>query len=161
MTPIQQLIDIVRSLPDCVVLAPLGQPTLRAGDELPEDLREFYQKCGGVRLFTSARYPIDIVRPDEMTRANPEIVARECPDDISDAWYVAARGGSEEALSIDCHPERLGRCYDSFWDRHGVVGDCAVVATSFSDLLERLVDARGGYWYWLEDTFVGYGDAYD
>jgi antitoxin YokJ len=161
MTPIEQLLNTIRSLPDCQVLDPLGFPNLRNGDDLPCDLHEFYRRCGGVRLFMSATYPIAIVRPADLTRANPEIVDDESPDDISDTWYIVGRGGLEEMISIDCHPGRLGTCYDSFWDRHGVAGDCAVLAESFTELVQRLVDARGGYWYWLEDSFAGYGDAYD
>jgi hypothetical protein len=52
-----------------------------------------------------------------LVRSNPEILGTECPDDISDTWYIVARGGPEEAISIDCSRDRLGRCYDSFWDR--------------------------------------------
>lgn len=72
-----------------------------------------------------------------------------------------ARSGAVEAISVDCSPQRLGLCYDSFWDRHGVVGDCAVLARSFTELLQRLFEARGGYWYWLRDDAPNYGDAYD
>jgi hypothetical protein len=128
---------------------------------LPEDLEEFYSVCGGVRLFDDMEYPIRIVGPAELTRTNPEIVGEECPEDITDSWYIVARGGTEEALSIDCSSERSGRCCDSFWDRHGVAGDCRVVALSFTELLARLVAAGGSYWYWLAPGGSGYGDAYD
>lgn len=101
-----------------------------------------------------------IVGPSEFVRANPEIVGAESPDDISDSWYILARGGSEEAISIDCSTERIGRCYDSFWDRHGVVDECRVVALCFTELLTRLFDRQGGYWYWLDEGAPAYGDAY-
>jgi hypothetical protein len=52
-------------------------------------------------------------------------------------------------------------CYDSFHEVHGMPGSCAVVALSFTDLLERLLAARGGHWYWLEPGFASLGDAYD
>ena len=32
----------------------------------------------------------------------------------------------------------------SFWDRHGVPGECQIVATSFRSLLEQLIEGRGG-----------------
>ncbi len=81
--------------------------------------------------------------------------------DRSDYWYLLARGSSGEGISIDLHPDRLGRCYDSFWDRHGLAGSCPVIALSFLDLLTRLMDSGGAHWYWLEADFGSLGDAYE
>lgn len=160
MSEVEVLVQQIRAIRGCEVLGPSKLPVLRPGDVLPDDLREFYRLCGGIRLFVGAEYPLGIVEPGGFVRANPEIVGAECPDDITDSWYIVARGGSEEAISIDCHADRLGRCYDSFWDRHGVAGECAIVAMSFTELLRRLVSANGGYWYWLAGQGAGYGDAY-
>ncbi len=161
MTEIQRLLSNIGRTRDCKMAAPRGQPVLRVGDRLPEDLAEFYRLAGGTALFEHGMYPIRVVGPEELVRANPEIVGADCPDDISDAWYIVARGGREEAITIDCCAGRLGRCYDSFWDRHGVAGDCRIVALSFTELLQRLLDGEGGYWYWLGIGGPGYGDAYD
>lgn len=136
-------------------------PLLREHDVLPGDLEEFYEVCAGMRLLRSSSYSMEIVGPAQLTRANPEIVGEECPEDISDSWYIVARGGGQEAISIDCHFDRCGRCYDSFWDRHAIRGECAIVATSFTELLERLISGKGGYWYWLDDHSSKYADAYD
>lgn len=160
MTELQRLLDQIGRTRDCKVAATRGHPVLRAGDRLPVDLAEFYRLAGGATLFEHSSYPIRVVGPKELVRANPEIVGSECPDDISDAWYIVARGGREEAITIDSNAERLGRCYDSFWDRHGVAGDCRIVALSFTELLQRLFDSGGGYWYWLGVGAPGYGDAY-
>lgn len=161
MSDVHDLLEVARRVPGCVVDPPRGLPTVREGERVPDDLLEFYRLCGGARLFENRAYPIRLVEPDGFVRANPVIVGRECPDDISDAWYIVARGGAEEAISIDCSPERLGRCYDSFWDRHGVAGDCSIVALSFTELLRRLLSGEGEYWYWLVGAGPGYGDAYD
>lgn len=161
MTELQRLLDRIARTADCEVAPPRGQPTLRTSDRAPEDLAEFYRLCGGVRLFGNGVYPCRIVGPEEFVRSNPEIVGTDDTDDISDSWYIVARGGSEEAISIDCSAHRLGRCYDSFWDRHGVPGVCRIVALSFTELLRRLFESGGGYMYWLADGRLGYGDAYD
>lgn len=161
MTDIEQLLDQIDRTHGCTVLAPRGQPVLREGDRLPDDLAEFYRRAGGVSLFAHSTYPIRVVGPEALARSNPEIVGSECPDDISDFWYIVARAGREEAITIDCSSsERIGRCYDSFWDRHGVAGDCRVVALSFTELLQRLFGNGGAYWYWLADDAPDYGDAY-
>jgi hypothetical protein len=64
-----------------------------------------------VSLSEDTIYTIRIVGPDELIRSNPEIVGAECPEDITDTWYIVARGGGE-TLSIDCRSDRLGLCYD-------------------------------------------------
>jgi antitoxin YokJ len=161
MTELDLLIRRIKRTPDCAVAPPMGMPALREQDRLPDDLAHFYRLCGGVRLFESAAYPIGVVGPDALVRSNPVIVGSEAPDDITDAWYIVARSGAGEMLSIDFSPGRLGRCYDSFWDGHGIAGSCPIVATSFSELLRRLFADRGGRSYWLGDGDPGYGDAYD
>lgn len=158
---IEELLEQIARRTDCSIVPPSQPPVLRSGDTLPADVARFYQVCGGASLFEGSAYPARIVSPHELVRANPEIVGSDHPDDITDSWYIIARGGSEEAISIDCATPRLGRCYDSFWDRHGVRGDCPIVARSFTELLARLVDNRGEHWYWLRGAGTGYGDAYD
>jgi len=161
MSELERLLDQISRTHDCKMVAPRGQPVVRQGEHLPGDLGEFYRLVGGISLFDDSSYPVRVVGPEELVRANPEIVGAECPDDISDSWYIVARGGPEEAITIDCSAARLGRCYDSFWDRHGVAGDCRVVALSFTELLRRLFDNGGAHWYWLGSNAPAYGDAYD
>ena len=102
-----------------------------------------------------------IVHPDEFVPANPVIAGSEEPDDISASWYIVARGGNEEIITIDCAPDRLGRCYDSFWARHAIAGSCRVVALSFTELVRRLYAASGKHWYWLSEGAPDHGDAYE
>ena len=47
-------------------------------------------------------------------------------------------------ITIDLFKERLGKCYDSFWDRYGVVGEQPIIANSFTELLEQLFKGKGG-----------------
>lgn len=157
----RDLIDRIAATPGCHVFEPSGQPHLEPGHRLPDDLREFHRRCGGADLFVDADFTAHISAPTELVLANPVIVGQRVTDDISDSWYIVGRGGGSEFLSIDLHPDRRGVCYDSFFEVHGVPGSCAIVARSFTDLLERLLDAQGGHWYWLEPDFEGLGDAYD
>ena len=162
MTELQRLVEGIRHTAGCEVLPPRGQPKLaREGCVIPDDLAEFYALCGGVTLFSHGPYPVRIVGPEEVVHANQAIVGQAPTDDLSDSWYLVARGGSEEAISIDCGRDRLGRCYDSFWDCHAVAGSCRVVALSFTELLRRLVESEGGSWYWLAEGAPAHGDAYD
>lgn len=158
---IRQLISNIRNNPNCTVYPPSGLPVVNEYHVLPDDLRTFYEICGGLRLFSKSDYPVSIVSSKDVALANPVIVGELYEDDISSTWYVIAKDGNGEHLTIDLSKERLGRCYDSFFDRHGVAGSCPIIARSFTDLLLRLFENKGQYWYWLQPDLVSLGDAYD
>ncbi len=160
------LLDKIRNTKDCVVLPPTGLPNVNSLHMLPKDIEEFYTECGGIKFFSSSDYSIEIVAPEEMQLSNPIILpddwVSDIPDDdISNDWYIVAQAGPEQRISIDLKDERVGKCYDSFWDIHATPGQCAVLAVSFTELLESILKSQGGYWFWLADDFVSLGDAYD
>ncbi|MCB9589839.1 MAG: SMI1/KNR4 family protein [Polyangiaceae bacterium] len=137
------ILEELRADPSVVLLPVTGLPQLRRGHFLPDELRAFYSSCGGLELARDSSYAMRVVTPAEFVSANLEIVGEDVPDDISDSWYLLCRGAGDQVLTIDCSRERLGRCYDSYWEVHGVVGSCAVVAQSFGQLLALLVNAAG------------------
>jgi len=159
-TVLEELLESIRATPACHLLPSAGRPRIRE-DVLPDDLVEFYDRCGGAVLFAESDYRLDVSQPSVLTPSNIEILGEAATGDISDHWYIIARSRHDQKFSIDLHRARLGRCYDSFWDRHGIVGSCPVVAESFTDLLGRALAARGGYWWWLEEGWASLGDAYD
>lgn len=159
---VKELINEIKTWPNCKVYPPTGLPSIDdKKHNLPDDIIEFYKLCGGVTLFESESYASNIVSPDKFVLANPVIVGELCEDDITSEWYIIADDGNGDYITVDLSNERLGRCYDSYWDRHGVVGECPIIATSFTQLLENLVVNKGKQCYWLKDEFVSLGDAYD
>jgi len=158
---IKELIDKIRNTPDCIVHAPCGLPLENQNIDLPKDLKLFYENCGGITFFTNKAYEFSIVAPRELVLANPIIVGELCEEDISSEWYIICKNVENDYITIDLSSKRLGRCYDSFWDRHGVVGECAIVARNFTELLIQLYNNQGESLFWLEDDFSYIGDAYD
>jgi hypothetical protein len=159
---LEELLSMIRNDPNCAVFPPQGIPVVSPPHILPEDVREFYEYAGGAYLFDKSDYPIQIVGPDEFTLAAPVIAFCEPnPNDISANWYIIARGPSAQYLTIDLSAERLGLCYDSYWDSFANPGDTPIIALSFNELLKKLYLNGGRYWYWLKDDFDKYGDAYD
>ncbi len=156
--PIDSLVEQLRQLEACKVRPAVGIPDV--GLSIPSDLEEFYRLCGGATLFEGSDYSIEIVAPGDFGRSNPVIVGEDCSNDRSYDWFIIARSETDY-ITIDLNPDRLGRCYDSFRDCHGLVGNCQVVANSFEGLLELLVESHGEYWYWLQPNFPNLGDAYD
>lgn len=151
------------------MLSPIGQAQVPVGVLVPDDLRRFYDRCGGVVLFADAPFTWHVSGPDRLVPASPRLLtpaiaartAHEEPDDLTNSCHVIADGGRESATDqhvvIDLHPDRLGRCYDAFWDTYGLVGEMPVVALTIAELLEVLL-ASGGQVGALPGR---YGDAYD
>ncbi|WP_240421805.1 SMI1/KNR4 family protein [Paenibacillus periandrae] len=161
MDTIRKLLAKIENLPYCIIYPATTIPSINGGHILPQDVHEFYHRCGGLSLYSNSDFAISVVPPKELILANPVIVGEKCEDDISSTWYTIAKDDNGDYLTIDLQIERLGKCYDSFWDRHGVIGDCPVIANSFTDLLKQLIENGGNRWYWLENDFVSLGDAYD
>lgn len=142
------------------LLPAAGVPSLPS-DSLPPDLRYFYGNHGGAEIFPLATFPAAIVPPAEFLPGNEVVVEVDAPGDRSNHWYLIATSSREPLAVIDLHPDRLGRCYDAFYDVYGVVGSMAVIALSFTDLIRSLLDNRGAHWWWLEPDWESLGDAYD
>lgn len=158
---IDDLLALIAANTACHVLPPGGQPRLDPGHALPDDVRRFYQLCGGIDLFPDREYPVFVLPPVAVVRANPVIVGQRVEGDRSDDWYLIAHDGNGDYLTLDCSPERAGHCYDSFHETHGLAGQTPIIARSFTESLARCYEAGGEYPYWLRADFVPLGDAYD
>ena len=160
------LLQRAKKAADCESLPPAGLPVDVDATLLPTDVVEFYSRCGGLELFKGSSYSVEIVRPSDFVLSNPEILPAGwerdvLPDDISNDWFVIGRSGEEQYFSIDLASDRVGRCYDSFWETHASPGESPIVARSFTEFLDSLLKAEGQYWYWLAEGFSSLGDAYD
>src|SRR5215831_6470592 len=99
----KDLLNKIRETRGCRVFPGTGMPAIEADHELPADLREFYELCGGVHFFADALFSVRISSPSELVPANPVIIGRKF-DDLSSSWYIIGRGGGDEFISIDLHP---------------------------------------------------------
>lgn len=113
---VEDIIEKIKAASDCVVLPPSGTSYIEEHLELPVDVREFYNICGGVILFQHTDYRVNVVSQQDFVLANPIIVGEICEADISSIWYIVAKDNEDEFLTIDLALDRLGRCYDSFYD---------------------------------------------
>ena len=162
---INDLVSQITNSSECTTKQSVGLPYIPANLSLPEDVAIFYSLCGGMDLFPSKEYGISIVKPTDFVRANTAIIGEdiqeETQDDRSYNWFVIATDQNGQYITIDLDSNRLGVCYDSFWDRHGVAGSNPIIARNFTELLENLFDEKGSNWYWLNTQFSPLGDAYD
>lgn len=168
---IKQLITKIKTLPDCIVYPPSGLPCAGKENYLPNDVVEFYTLCGGISLFESEHYTVRFVSPQEVVPANPVIIGEEIIEEekskgrydnqISKDWYIIVDLYNSDYIAIDFNQIRNGRCYKAFWDSYPCVDDTPIIASTFTELLRKLIENKGQYWYFLEDDFVSLGDAYD
>jgi len=161
VSEIATLVAAIDATPGCVVYPPNDLPAISAEHMLPSDLREFYGLCGGCSFFEADPnvYGVRIVAAHNLVSANAVITGLSSeelaqlygPGDISWSWYIIGMAPNAQWITIDLSPSCLGRCYDSFWDRHP--WDAVVIATSFTDLLRRLLDNAGEHWYCCRPDF--------
>lgn len=128
---------------------------------LTPDLEEFYRLCGGVEMFAGSPHPVRIVGPMDFVPADPVIHGRPVHRSPTAAWYVIVRRANDAFLTIDLGAEHPGRCYDSAWDRHGVAGNCPIVARTFTDLVQTFVARESGAPWWDDPAWPRLGDAFD
>jgi hypothetical protein len=158
---IKKLIKKINNTPDCIIIENANKVEISLDYILPDDLFYYLQNYFEIILFSNSNYPVKIVGFKDFNKANPVIIGEDVEDDISNNWFIIAIGNNSQYITIDLSKERLGRCYDSFWDRHGIAGDNPIIAFSFFELLYQLFENRGDYYYWLKRDFTYLGDAYD
>ncbi|MGJ4856823.1 SMI1/KNR4 family protein [Labrys sp. KB_33_2] len=157
----EEILSIISKNPRCRLYPATGLPTVAKGHIIPDDLLSFYKICGGVDFFYDSLYSMSIVPPGELILSNIKIIGQNYEEDRSSSWYIIAKSGEEQFVSIDLGSERNGRCYDSFHEIHGVAGSSKILSYNFEDLVKRIYDSNGDYWYWLKKDFSYLGDAYD
>lgn len=166
---IEELLIRIQETPGCKIEPPSGLPLIEKLHHLPDDLRSFYELCGELSLAENTSYVVTIVPPSKFMLANSVILGEEVAElaretegeDISWSWYILADCRNGDYITIDLDQQRLGRCYESSHETHGLVGNTPIIALSFTELVLSLYDKRGSYWYWLQPDFVSLGDAYD
>jgi len=166
---IDELVARISTLSNCTVLPPNGLPRINNEHELTEEIIRFYELCGGVTLYEDAPYSVRILTPREVVQASSifwndevlEAAQNSIEMKVSSSWYAIVDLHDSNYISIDFNKSRLGWCYQTFWDSYAVIGETPVVARSFGNLLEQLIENQGEYWYFLKDDFESLGDAYD
>lgn len=154
------LLHSVAAHPDCAVLPPRGQPRLRPGHRLPDELREFFSTCGGLELFRSSAYGVRVVAPHEFVPSNPIQLGEPAEELPCASWYVLAMGpGRSDVVAIDLDEARYGFIIDAFFDHYGVEGESPVIALTLKEFVERCLATKGDHWYWFAPGFVPHRDA--
>lgn len=162
MSDIAKIIDTIAGAPGCSVSPPCGMPSLPEGTSLPEDVRGFYEGAGGAVLFSEhvVAGPIRILGPGEVRRIDQVIIGEPFASGPFAWWFAIVEVGDRSYIAIDLSPEHVGLCYDAFRETFARPGYMNVIASSFSDLLSRLLAHKDDSTYWLQDGFTPLGEGF-
>ncbi len=162
MAEIETIIKELRSHSQCTVFPPSGVPEAPAAYSLPSDLRRFYELAGGAVIHSDHKcaMPTRILPPSQIQRIDAAITGDRFASGPFEHWLAVADVGDGNYLSIDLHPAHAGLCYDSFHETFAMPGYVSIVATSFTDLLSRLLRHSEDSSYWLQEDFPRLGEAF-
>lgn len=151
--------------------------TIEGATYLPEDLATFYHRTDGAELFgRGSDAACRILSVAEMESLDWGQIPEEFPQirgPDGQIWHRFAWLANGDWLAINLDPNRENpllpgakrldtRGFNPICcgkdDSQGRPGQNPVVALSFTELLERLLD-QGRTPYWLDPQFIGYGDA--
>ena len=162
MDDIPSILDAIRHTPDCTIRPPCGLPSLPEGVSLPPDVRAFYELAGGALLFSAhvCAGHVRILNPDEFQRIDLAITGEQFERGPFSNWFAIADVRDGNYIAIDLDTEHFGLCYDAFHETFAMPGYVNVIASSFSDLLRRLLNHKEDSTYWLQEGFVSLGEAF-
>ena len=164
MKQIDELINRLSSEHSCEIAPPCGLPRVASGLILPADVVQFYERAGGMIINKQGRCGswARIVRPDEFNRIDAVILGGEMfATGPFEFWHAMVDVQDSNYLAIDIGPTHRGICLDCFHETFAMPGYVKLVATSFTDLLNRFVNHMEDSAFWLQDDFEALGEGFE
>ncbi|MFL5351658.1 SMI1/KNR4 family protein [Archangium sp.] len=127
----------------------------RAGWRLDPDLRAFYSRFDGARLFKRDDEIYRILPLSEIVRARVAILGKDSDEYGPASWYAICDTGDSDYVAVDASTMENGRypLLDCFHETFMEAGSNKRIAHSFSDFLERALRS-GGRPYWLKNDWA-------
>lgn len=159
MRSLNDILDDLQSRADCTFRPASQLPVLPDGLQLPPDLAAFYRRYSEAKLFGDPSDPrYHLSRPKKFVQIGLAIYGEPTPNPLQQSWFALAHVQDGNYIAIDCHPSRLGYCYDAFHETIDLLDYCNVITRSFTELMNRVAEAGDEAW-WLDKDFKGYGHA--
>ncbi len=142
MSPIK-IVDLIENS-GCLTTPSTGLPS----HLVPDDLADFYKNYSSAVFYPKARYSFAI-QPPELERSDFVVMNEDLEDPDSANWYALVKC-EDQVISIDLTPgPQFGYCYDSFWDSYPTADESTLIAKSFTELVEKIIDAKGKNLFWI------------
>lgn len=163
MIHIDAILDKLADDDTCVMSAPCGLPEVADGLLLPADVVRVYERTGGMVLHKDgccgswAR----IVSPSEFDRIDSVVLGGEMFETGPfKYWHAIVDVQDGNYLAIDIGPHHAGKCLDCFHETFAMPGYVSVVASSFTNLLLRMMNHNEDSAFWLQDEFEALGEGF-
>ena len=138
-----KIVDLIENS-DCTTTPSTGLP----GNLVPDDLADFYKHYSSAVFYPKAQYSFTILSP-ELERSDFVVMNEDLDDPDSANWYALVKC-EDQVISIDLTPgPKFGYCYDSFWDSYPTADESTLVAKSFTELVEKIINSRGSNLFWI------------
>jgi hypothetical protein len=156
---LSEILDLLISTAECSFRPATHLPKIEPALILPPDLAEFYSRFSEARLFGPVSDPrYHILPPAEFVRIGLVVYGQQSSNPLQHSWYALAHVQDGNYIAIDCHPSRVGYCYDVFHETADDLSYCQIIALSFTELLNLAAIAGDSAW-WLKEDVKGYGYA--
>lgn len=149
-------------------------PVLHSGHNLPNELIELYNFCGGMGIFDGELCSTEIVQPKKFVLANKWLLGEELLQELqasdeqhhlwkSNTWYIFANLLDGNYVVIDVNEEKNGWCYLATFGNYAYDenGNMPIIAKSPKEFLERTLQMNEETFYWEEKNFKPYGNVFD
>ncbi len=138
-----KIVDLIENS-DCTTTPSTGLPS----NLVPDDLADFYKHYSSAVFYPKAQYSFTILAP-EFERSDFVVMNEDLDDPDSANWYALVKC-EDQVISIDLTPgPKFGYCYDSFWDSYPTADESTLVAKSFTELVEKIINSRGSNLFWI------------
>lgn len=163
------LIERFSKRADCKVLPPIFCERLdeTTDCDLPNELIEFYNLCGGIEISPeSASDDAIILPPEEFKQADPIIANEEMIEIWKEAGiyesfkskdcFVFVDIGNGNYIVVDLNKEHFQNVYLANWENYPNLGDVPVLANSISEFLNLLILGleNSNDFFWEADDFT-------
>lgn len=131
------------------------------GLKLPDDLKQFYIRCNGAKLFQHTQAtPYTLLPIQQVKRTRIAIFGEDIDEFAPASWYAICdvMDGNYIGIDLDSQDSQTYSVIDCFHETHGTPGGNAIIAQSFTEFLNDAL-ASGSRPYWLNEGFHSYGDA--
>jgi hypothetical protein len=133
------------------------------GYPIPDDMQAFYRRYGTVKLFVGEHGDAvyRFVPTLEIHRTRQDVYGIDTDEWGPSTWLTICdvRDGNYIAMDVASGDGNERNYIDAFHETFAVPGACKVIARTFAELLERALHGPETGLYFLQEDFVGYGDA--
>lgn len=172
MSKMKDIITIITTMPNCIINKPIDISHHPLKEKFTDDMIEFYNLCNGISFFIDKYEPIHILPINDIYPANNEFFTEEIvalerkynqyDEWICNNWFLIASLENSNYIVIDFSSNKKGKCYLALWDSYAVEGESPILAYSFTELLENILQYNQDEWFWKQSSFIEkqMGDAY-